>query len=156
LAERAAGGARQSLTLDERVAYQHAIEDVYWQHRFWPKENPQPKPALDEVVPESVIRAKVEDSLRQSRALEVYWQRPITTEQLQAEMERMAQWTKQPEVLRELWAALGNDPFVIAECLARPVLTERLIRHWYASEERFQFGIGRIRSELRDTPRGRS
>jgi N-acetylneuraminic acid mutarotase len=41
-------------------------------------------------------------------------------------MERMAQNTKQPEVLRELFEALGNDPSVIAECLARPVLTERL------------------------------
>ena len=26
----------------------------------------------------------------------------------------MAQHTKQPEMLRELFAALGNDPFVIA------------------------------------------
>ena len=39
----------------------------------------------------------------------------------------MAQHTRQPEVLRELFAALGNDPFVIAECLARPVLAERLL-----------------------------
>jgi len=31
------------------------------------------------------------------------------------------------KVLRELFAALGNDPFVIAECLATPLLTERLI-----------------------------
>ena len=44
-------------------------------------------------------------------------------------MDRMAQHTKQPEVLRELFAALGNDPFVIAECLARPVLAERLLTH---------------------------
>jgi hypothetical protein len=132
-----ASGARQGLTLDERVAYQRAIEEAYWRHRLWPKENPQPKPALDEVVPESVIRAKVEDSLRQSQALEVYWQRPITGQQLQAEMERMAQRTKQPEVLGEVWAALGNEPLVIAECLARPVLTERLIGHWHASDERF-------------------
>jgi hypothetical protein len=42
-------------------------------------------------------------------------------------MDRMARDTKQPEVLRELFKALGNDPFVIAECLARPVLTERLV-----------------------------
>src|SRR4030095_10752883 len=41
-------------------------------------------------------------------------------------MDRMAQHTRLPEVLRELFAALGNDPFVIAECLARPVLAERL------------------------------
>ena len=39
----------------------------------------------------------------------------------------MARDTKQPEVLRELFEALGNDPFVIAECLVRPVLTERLV-----------------------------
>ena len=40
-------------------------------------------------------------------------------------MDRMAQHTKQPEVLHELFEALGNDPFVIAECLARPTLAER-------------------------------
>ena len=66
------------------------------------------------------LEKKVEDYLRNSQALEDYWQRPITAEQLQAEMDRMAQHTKQPEVLRELFEALGNDPFVIAECLARP------------------------------------
>ena len=37
-------------------------------------------------------------------------------------MEWMATHTKQPEVLREIFAVLGNDPFVIAECLARPIL----------------------------------
>ena len=74
------------------------------------------------------IEKKVEDYLRDTQALEDYCQRPITPDQLQAEMERIARNTKQPEVLRELFAALGNDSFVIAECLARPVLTERLIR----------------------------
>ena len=39
----------------------------------------------------------------------------------------MARNTKQPEVLRELFEALGNDPFVIAECLARPAVAERLV-----------------------------
>ena len=73
------------------------------------------------------LEKKVADYLRNSQALEDYWQRPITAEQLQAEMDRMAQHTKQPEVLREVFAALGNDPFVIAECLARPVLAEGLL-----------------------------
>src|SRR4029453_11150954 len=36
-----------------------------------------------------------------------------------------AQNTKKPQVLRELFEILGNDPFVIAECLARPTLAER-------------------------------
>src|SRR5262249_301280 len=61
------------------------------------------------------------------QAVEDYWHRPITPDQLQAEMERIASHTKQPDVLRELFAALGNDPFVIAECLARPVLAERTL-----------------------------
>ena len=42
-------------------------------------------------------------------------------------MDRMAKNSKQPEVLQELFDALGNDPFVIAECLARPVLAERML-----------------------------
>src|SRR5215467_9993629 len=83
------------------------------------------------------IKKKVEDYLRNSQALDDYWQQPITPEQLQAEMERMASHTKQPEVLRELFAALGNDPAVIAECLARPVLAERLTTELYAHDQRF-------------------
>ena len=71
------------------------------------------------------LENKVEDYLRKSHVLEDYWQQPLTAEQLQAEMDRMAEGTKQPEVLRELFDALGNDPFVIAECLARPTLVER-------------------------------
>ena len=71
------------------------------------------------------MKRKWQDYLRDAQALEDNWQKPITAEQLQAEMDRMARDTKQPEVLRELFEALGNDPFVIAECLARPTLVER-------------------------------
>jgi hypothetical protein len=52
-------------------------------------------------------------------------------------MERIASHTKQPGVLREVFAALGNDPLVIAECLARPVLAERLLTQLYAHDQRF-------------------
>src|SRR5438067_141904 len=116
-----------TVTFAERVAYQRAIEHVYWRHRIWPKDRPDSKPSLDEVMSQAQIEKKVEDYLRDSQALGDYWQRPITPDQLQAEMERMASNTKQPEVLRELFEALGNDPFVVAECLARPVVAERLV-----------------------------
>src|SRR5438876_2313417 len=119
--------SQRTLTFAERVAYQRAIEHVYWRHRIWPKDRPDPKPPLDKVMSQAEIEKKVEDYLRNSQALEDYWQRPITPDQLQAEMERIAGHTKQPGVLREIFAALGNDPFVIAECLARPVLAERLV-----------------------------
>ena len=117
---------QRTLTFADRVAYQRAIEDVYWRHRIWPKENLKPKPSLDEVMSAAQIEKKVEDYLRDSQAMEAYWQKRITPEQLQGEMERMARNTKQPEVLRELFEALGNDAAVIAECLARPVLAQRL------------------------------
>src|SRR5438128_198179 len=127
--------AQRTLTFAQRVAYQRAIEDVYWLHRIWPKERPDPKPSLDAVMSQAQLEKKVADYVRKSQALADYWQRPITADQLQAEMDRMAQHTKQPEVLRELFEALGNDPFVIAECLARPALAERLLRNWYAGDQ---------------------
>ncbi len=129
----------RTLSFADRVAYQRAIEDVYWRHRIWPNTNAGPKPSLDAVMSQAQIEKKVEDYLRNSQALEDYWQRPITADQLQAEMERMASHTKQPEVLRELFEALGNDPFVIAECLARPVLTERLIADVSAQHQTGRF-----------------
>ena len=128
--------AQRTLTFAERVMYQRAIEEVYWLHRIWPKERPDPKPSLDVVISRAQLNKKVADYLRKSQALEDYWQRPITAEQLQAEMDRTAKHTKQPDVLRELFEALGNDPFVIAECLARPALAERLLTSWYARDER--------------------
>src|ERR1700752_4446915 len=131
--ETPAKGSQRMLTFAQRVAYQRAIEEVYWHHRIWPRnggERPDQKPSLDTVMSQAQLQKKVADYLRKSQALEDYWQRPITAGQLQAEMDRMASHTKQPEVLRELFDALGNDPFVIAECVARPALAERLLTNW--------------------------
>ncbi len=112
-----AGVSQRTLTFEERVAHQRAIEEVYWRHRLWPKERPDSKPSLDAVMSQEQLEKKVEDYLHNSQVLEDHWQRPITTDQLQAEMDRMAQNTKQPKVLQELFEALGNDPFVIAEAM---------------------------------------
>ncbi len=140
----------RTLTFVDRVAYQRAIEEVYWRHRIWPKANAGLKPPLDRVMSHEAIEKKVEDYLRDSQALEDYWQRPITPDQLQAEMERIASHTKQPRVLSEIFSALGNDPFVIAECLARPVLVERLITELYAHDQRFHGELKRrAEAELR-------
>ncbi len=130
---------QRTLTFKERVAYQRAIEEVYWRHRTWPRhggERPDPKPSLDTVMSRAQIEKKVTDYLRKSQALENCWHQPITAEQLQAEMDRMAKHSKQPDVLRELFEALGNDAFVIAECLARPALAERLLASWNANDVR--------------------
>src|ERR1051326_8993939 len=54
--------SQRTLTLAERVAYQHAIEDVYWRHRIWPRhsgERPDPKPSLDAVMSQAQLQEEV-------------------------------------------------------------------------------------------------
>ena len=123
--EMAHRASQRTLTFADRVSYQAAIEEVFWQHRIWPKDNSKPKPSFDAGLSEAQLEKEVEDYLSKSQALDQSNQ-PITASQLQAEMERMATHTRQPEVLHELFQALNNDPFIIAECLARPALAERM------------------------------
>ena len=132
-----AGIEAAELGLDERVACQRAIEDVYWRHRLWPEQNPGPKPTLAAVLSETTLQAKVADTLRKSNALASLWERPITAGQLEVEIRHMAGNSKSPEMLREIWSALGDDPILVAECLARPLLADRLARNRYASDSRF-------------------
>ena len=135
-------GQARTLTFAERVHYQRTIEEVYWRHRIWPKNRSEPKPSLDAVMPQAEIEKKVQAYLYNSQALEVYWQKPITPKQLQAEMDRMAQHTKQPKVLREIFRALDDDPVVIAECLARPVLSQRLLTELHNQRDRVLTKVG--------------
>lgn len=89
------------------------------------------------------IRTEVTDHLQKSNALETWWQRPITAEQLEAELDRMARGTHGPKMLREIHAALGDDWFLIAETMARPTLVERLIHNWYSTDDRFHGSVRR-------------
>src|SRR4030095_13239966 len=91
----AAPSESRQLLFEDRVAYQRAIEEVYWRDRIWPKERPDRQPSPDRVMAQATIEQKVQYYLRNSELLEQTWQKPITPEQLQAEMERMAQHSKQ-------------------------------------------------------------
>src|SRR6185295_15675507 len=63
----------------------------------------------------------------------------------------MAAHSQSPEVLAELWAALGGDARRAAECLARPLLADRLIQTAYAFDERIHGALeARVRQELAD------
>ena len=42
----AARSQSRQLCFEDRVAHQRAIEEVYWRHRIWPKNRPDPKPSL--------------------------------------------------------------------------------------------------------------
>src|SRR5439155_16005718 len=85
--EGSTNNSHRTLAFAERVEYQRAIEDVYWRHRIWPKDRPDPKPSLDVVMSQAQLENKVENYLHESQALEDNWQKPITAEQLQAEMD---------------------------------------------------------------------
>ncbi len=122
-------------SVEQRVAAQRAIEQVYWQHREWSANNPASKPSLSEILPDAVLREKAQEAVRMSNALEIFWHERITGERLQAEMDRMARSTRRPEMLRELFQALGNDPHRIAEYLARPILAARLLRSGYTNTQ---------------------
>ena len=74
-----------ALSVEERIEAQRTIERVYYDQRIWPEENQQPKPPFETMVPEEVIQNKMKDYLLKSAALDLLWNRPISTEQLQAE-----------------------------------------------------------------------
>jgi len=111
-----------------------AIEAIRWSHRLWPAGNPGPKPALDQVLPPGTFSARADDQARRLTALRTLWGRSISEREVQAELDRMARDTHAPEVLRGMFAALGDDPNRIARALVLPALTDRLIRRLYAHD----------------------
>jgi N-acetylneuraminic acid mutarotase len=116
----------RSLTFEDRVKAQEAIERVYYAHRIGTTE------AFEKAVPRAVLESKVRKYLEQTEALAVYWKTTVTDEMLQGELQRMAAGTRMPERLLELYSALGNDTFLIKECLGRATLVDRLTRDSYA------------------------
>src|SRR4051812_12394384 len=140
----ATAGARASaervLGVEERIYWQTRIEEVQYRARIAASPDAARVP-FDEAVPADTIRGKVEDTLRRTDALERFWQEPITDAQLQAEIDRMTAQTKQPELLIQLFAALNNDPNLVAECLARPQLAERFVRSKFAYDGRIHEGV---------------
>jgi hypothetical protein len=134
----------RSLSREERIRYQRAIEKVYWGHRKWVSATP--KPEFEEAVPDAVIEAKVDETLRQSEALERLWKSSVSVADLQTELENMVNGTKMPEGLAELFDALDRDPVVIAEMLARPAIVGRSLRQAYAYDDRFH---GELKQRVR-------
>jgi len=132
--------AARELTFEQRVEAQRAIEQVYYRHQIGVT-----KP-FEEAVPRAVLEAKVQKVLEQTVALEVYWKTRVTDEMLGRELERMTRGSRAPDRLQELFAALGNDPFLIKECLARAILVDRLTRNFYAFDPTLHAGA-RMRAE---------
>ena len=134
----------RELSFADRVAAQRAIERVYYSHQM------AATAPFDEAIPKVVIEKKVRDSLRRSVVLEVFWGTPITADMLRREMDRMIRGTRMPQRLRELYAALGDDPILIQECLARPALADRLSRSFFASDQSIHAPTRQAIEDLRE------
>ncbi len=119
------------LTLSERIEAQRRVEQVYWAQRTWPADNPGPKPALADVLDEKTLAERAEQGVLESALLFERFGVRIEPAALRGEIERMVRDTRRPAVLRDLFAALGDDPVLVAETLARPLVADRLLREAY-------------------------
>ena len=121
-----------TLSFAERVACTEKVEDVYWAHRIWPESNPGVKPPRTEIVSRKQVAMNVERALLFEAALAEVWGASLTRDEIQAELDRIALHTKHPDLLQDVFAALDNDPSLLAECFVRPRLAERTVRNLFA------------------------
>ena len=133
LVSQGAVSARE-LSFDERVDAQEAIERASYAHQIGTSRS------FDEAVPRAVLVDKVRDYLARSEALDKVWSTPVTAEMLERELVRMTSKTRMPERLQELFAALKDDPFLIQECLVRPILVDRLTHRIFAYDPTIHAG----------------
>ncbi|MGD8377231.1 MAG: hypothetical protein PVF68_13940, partial [Acidobacteriota bacterium] len=136
-----AAAASGTLTFQDRVLAQEAIERVYEAHRIRPAGEAPRKLSQD------VLEDKVHDALLRSAALERYWGRPVTAEALQRELARIRRDSRFPDRLQEIFHALDDDPFLIQETFVRASLVERLTRNFFAYDQRIH---GAAREEAAD------
>jgi N-acetylneuraminic acid mutarotase len=133
----------RDLTFEQRLVAQRAIERVYYSHQSGVTE------PFDEVVPREVLERKVKTYLEESAALESFWRTSVSAMALRNEMERIARSTRFPDRLREMYTVLGNDPFLVQECLARATLVDRWAHSLFAYDKRIHAETRREIEELR-------
>ena len=121
----AAEPTQRTLTFEERVAAQEAIERVYYSHQIGATK------LFEQAVPRAVIEAKVRKYLDETEALKVYSDTIVTDQMLERELERMVAGTRMPQRLLELYGALGNDEVIVKECLARATLVNGLTAEFH-------------------------
>lgn len=117
-----------AMSFEERVKRQEAIDRLYDQSTATESGTQQ----WDAARGRRIAEKKVTLYLHQTVALEKHWNRTINGEILQAEIARIMKNTKDPALLGKIFAELNNDPYLIAECVARPALVDRLARGSFA------------------------
>jgi N-acetylneuraminic acid mutarotase len=112
----------RTLTLEERIAAHRAVQRVYHAHQLGNLTT------FEEAIPSSATERLVRTELMETAALTERWGVTVSDERLAREVRRILRDSKDPARLREIRAALNDDPFLFAEIVARPVLVRALAR----------------------------
>lgn len=135
-------GAGSTITFEQRVQAREAVARVYHSHQAGTL-------PFDKALSPARLEQMVLDDLKRDVALTEFWKRPVTADAVRGEMERIAARTRMPERLLEMYSALGNDPLLIGECLARPALVQRLTLSFFAHDRRIHAAARAEAEEVR-------
>jgi hypothetical protein len=122
-----------------------ALERVYYQHRLGAK------PTFEEALPRATLESLVRLDRRKEEVLREHYGLSVTPAMLAAEVERINATTRAPEMLKEIKAALGNDPGKFANVFAKPILVERILREKFDNDDALHAGVRRECEQVRDT-----
>jgi hypothetical protein len=106
-----------------------AVERVYYNHRSGPK------PPFDQALPRATLERFVRDDWKKEAILARIYSVNITDEMVATEVRRISTTIREPEILLEIKAALGNDTNRFARTMARPLLVERLLREKFENDD---------------------
>jgi hypothetical protein len=106
-----------------------AIERVYYQHRLGEK------PPFDQVLRPATLENLVRQDLRKEAALKQAYSVEVTPAMLDAEVQRINNTTRAPDMLAEIKTALANDPARFANVFAKPILVERRLREKFDNDD---------------------
>ena len=116
--------------LSLRQKCQTTIEDTLWKYSIWPSVNKKAKPSRADVITNDMIIAKVNKNIANEKLLIKDYGIKITQNDLDNELQRIKLHSKKPERLSELFRALKNNPYLLRQCIARPVLVQKHYNKW--------------------------
>ncbi len=122
----APAASSEASLVDDRAA----IELVYYNHRTGTK------PPFEQTLPPAQIEKLVALELKKEAVLKRVYGVEITDAMIEAEVRRINETTRAPDVLAELKSALGNDPARFARSMAKPIVVERTLRVRFENDDK--------------------
>ena len=122
---------------DQLVACQIIIEDFNWSHRIWPEQNLTKKPPREQLISNEEIYAQTVEMFKMESALANLYGIKITNNMLQTDLNRMAENTKDPKRLEQLFLILDNNPDMISNCVSRPHMVKAQLYSKFSKDQFF-------------------